>query len=41
MRGKENGRDERGERGHYESKINPVVGENSGFEAGVYHHIIY
>ena len=40
-RGRENGRGERGGRGYYGNKVNPMVGENSGSEASVYHHIIY
>ena len=40
-RGGENGRGERGGGGHRRNKVNPMVGESSGFEASVYHHIIY
>ena len=38
---RENRRGERGRRGHCRNKINPLVGENSGSETTVYHHIIY
>ena len=40
-RGGENGRDERGGGGHCGNKVNSMVGESSGSEASVYHHIIY
>ena len=40
-RGRENGKDERVGRGHHRNKVNPMVGESSGSEASVYHHIIY
>lgn len=40
-RGGENGRGERGGGGHRGNKVNPMVGESSGSEASVYHHIIY
>ena len=40
-RGRENGRGERGREGHRENKINSMVGESSGSEVSVYHHIIY
>ena len=39
-RGGENGRGKRGGGGHRGNKENPMVGESSGFEASVYHHII-
>ena len=40
-KGGEDGKGERGGGGHWGNKVNPVVGENSGSKASVYHHIIY
>ena len=40
-KGGENRRSERGRRGYYGNKVNPLVRENSDFEVSVYHHIIY
>ena len=39
-RGEEGKRGEKGGRGHCGNKVNLMVGENSGFEVSVYHHII-
>ena len=43
-KGKKGGEDGEGKRcreNHRENKINLVVKDNSGFEASMYHHIIY
>ena len=38
---RKNGKDEKGGGDHYGNKVNPLVGKSSGFEASVYHHIIF
>lgn len=40
-RDKENKKGEKDKKDHWENKINPVVEENSGSKASVYHYIIY
>lgn len=39
-RGRENEGYERGGGGHWGKKVNPLIGETSGFEASIYYHII-
>lgn len=38
---RENKRDEKDKGSYCKNKINLVIGENSGFEASIYYHIIY